>query len=115
MLLQSLLSGKPQIKEDLNQAPQADYRASYGYHTGSGEYVTVHKAQTIATAYRAKNIISDDVAKGRALGASGHLVKPVNRDLLLGLLAQVHRPAGRGTLANGKEGEGGSYANEAAA
>ena len=59
--------------------------------------------------------ISDDVAKGRALGASGHLVKPVNRDLLLGLLAQVHRPAGRGTLANGKEGEGGSYANEAAA
>ena len=63
MLLQSLLSGKPQIKEDLNQAPQADYRASYGYHTGSGEYVTVHKAQTIATAYRAKNIISDDVAK----------------------------------------------------
>ena len=33
--------------------------------------------------------VSDDVQSGRALGASGHLVKPVDREPLLRMLAQV--------------------------
>jgi signal transduction histidine kinase/CheY-like chemotaxis protein len=33
--------------------------------------------------------VSDDVQSGRALGAAGHLVKPVNREPLLRMLAQV--------------------------
>lgn len=63
MLLSSLLSGKPQIKEDGNAAPRGDYEPTWGYRTASGERVSVDGAKTIATAYRAKNIISDDVAK----------------------------------------------------
>lgn len=63
MLLRNLLSGKPKIQEDPNGTPRADYAPSWGYRTDSGEYVTVPGAQSIATAYRAKNIISDDVAK----------------------------------------------------
>jgi HK97 family phage portal protein len=63
MLITSLLSGNPKPKEDPNASPYPDYAPSYGYHTKSGERVTVEKSQSIATAYRAKNIISDDVAK----------------------------------------------------
>src|SRR4030065_2204031 len=63
MLLTELLSGKPKPKEDPNASPRTDYAPSWGYNTESGERVTVSGAQAIATAYRAKNIISDDVAK----------------------------------------------------
>jgi len=63
MLLSSLLSTTKKIKEDHNANPQPDYAPSYGYSTNSGERVTVMGSQSIATAYRAKNIISDDVAK----------------------------------------------------
>ena len=63
MLLTSLLSGQPKPKEDPNATPRSDYAPSYGYSTGSGERVSIAGAQSIATAYRAKNIISDDVAK----------------------------------------------------
>ncbi len=63
MLLTELLSGKPKPKEDPNAAPRQDYAPSWGYRTESGERVNVAGAQAIATAYRAKNIISDDVAK----------------------------------------------------
>ena len=35
--------------------------------------------------------VSDDLQNGRALGASGHLVKPVDREPLLRMLAQVRR------------------------
>jgi signal transduction histidine kinase/ActR/RegA family two-component response regulator len=35
--------------------------------------------------------VSDDVQSGRALGASGHLMKPVDREPLLRMLAQVCR------------------------
>lgn len=63
MLLSSLLSGTPRIKENSAESPGADYVPSYGYATGSGQRISVAGAQSIATAYRAKNIISDDVAK----------------------------------------------------
>lgn len=63
MLLSSLLSGSPKPKEDSSASPRADYAPSWGYRTESGERVSVAGAQSIATAYRAKNIISDDVAK----------------------------------------------------
>jgi CheY-like chemotaxis protein len=33
--------------------------------------------------------VSDDIQKGRELGAAGHLVKPIHREPLLRLLAQV--------------------------
>ncbi len=63
MLLSSLLSSTPKIKEDPNATPRADYETRRGYETRSGERVTVSGSLAIATAYRAKNIISDDVAK----------------------------------------------------
>ncbi len=63
MLLDSLLSGRPKPKEDSSASPRADYAPSWGYRSDSGERVSVAGAQSIATAYRAKNIISDDVAK----------------------------------------------------
>lgn len=63
MIISSLMSGNPQPKEDPNASPRPDYAPSWGYHTQSGERVSVHKAQSISTAYRAKNIISDDVGK----------------------------------------------------
>lgn len=63
MLLSSLFSGNPKPKEDPIESPRSDYAPSWGYTTESGERVTVAGAQSIATAYRAKNILSDDVAK----------------------------------------------------
>lgn len=62
MLISDLFS-KRAIKEDPIATPRADYAPSYGYTTSSGERVGVAVSQSIATAYRAKNIISDDVAK----------------------------------------------------
>lgn len=63
MLISELLSGNPKPKEDPNASPRPDYAPSYGYRTDSGERVSVTGSQAIATTYRAKNIISDDVAK----------------------------------------------------
>jgi HK97 family phage portal protein len=63
MLLTDLLSGRSKPKEDPNASPRTEYAPSWGYTTDSGERVTIAGAQGIATAYRAKNIISDDVAK----------------------------------------------------
>ena len=63
MLLTKLLSGDKTPKIDDRASPKADYAPSWGYRTESGERVTVEGAQGIATAYRAKNILSDDVAK----------------------------------------------------
>jgi HK97 family phage portal protein len=62
MLLSKLFSSNPKIKED-PESPRPDYEPSWGYSTESGERVSVSASMTIATAYRAKNIISDDVAK----------------------------------------------------
>ncbi len=81
MLLDNLLSGRPKPKEDSNASPRADYTPSWGYRSESGERVSVAGAQSIATAYRAKNIISDDVAKMplqviRRLGDSIEQVAP---------------------------------------
>jgi HK97 family phage portal protein len=61
MLLSELFSTTKKVKE--GESPRPDYAPSMGYRTASGEYVSVAAAQKIATAYRAKNIISDDVAK----------------------------------------------------
>jgi CheY-like chemotaxis protein len=33
--------------------------------------------------------VSDDLQKGRSLGASAHLVKPVDRDVLLGQIDRI--------------------------
>ncbi len=63
MLLTELLSGNSKPKEDPNANPRPDYAPSYGYTSQAGERVSVSGSQAIATAYRAKNIISDDVAK----------------------------------------------------
>jgi len=61
-LLSKFLSSNNEIKEAPN-SPRPEYAPSYGYHTESGERVSVFGSQSIATAYRAKNILSDDVAK----------------------------------------------------
>jgi len=63
MLLSSLLSSNTTKIKEAPESPRPDYAPSMGYRTASGELVTPLKAQSIATAYRAKNIISDDVAK----------------------------------------------------
>lgn len=61
MLISELFSTTEKIKED--SQVRMDYGPSYGYRTKSGTVVDVNNSQSIATAYRAKNIISDDVAK----------------------------------------------------
>ncbi|MHB9031918.1 MAG: phage portal protein [Anaerolineae bacterium] len=63
MILTELLSGKPKVVVDSKVTPTADYPPRWGYTSEAGESVTVESSKTIATAYRAKNIISDDVAK----------------------------------------------------
>jgi hypothetical protein len=62
MLIRSLLSTNEKIKDNPDN-PRADYEPTWGYKTASGERVSVEVSKTIATAYRAKNIISDYVAK----------------------------------------------------
>ena len=61
-LLSKFLSSDKKIQE-APESPRPDYAPSFGYHTESGERVSVSSSQSIATAYRAANIISDDVAK----------------------------------------------------
>lgn len=82
MILKELLSGNPAPKVDEKASPHADYVPSYGYTTQSNERVTVLKAQSIASAYRAKNIISDDVAKMplQMMRRSGKAIEQVNPD-----------------------------------
>ncbi len=63
MIIRELLSGAPKVKVDSQESPRAEYAPSWGYSSDAGERVTVAGSQSIATAYRAKNIISDDVAK----------------------------------------------------
>jgi len=63
MLLSELLSSNRKIVEDQKASPKSDYVPSFGYRSQSGELVSIEKSQTLATTYRAKNIISDDVAK----------------------------------------------------
>ncbi|OGO26433.1 MAG: phage portal protein [Chloroflexi bacterium RBG_16_54_11] len=62
MLIEKLLSTDKKIK-DMPNNPRPDYEPSWGYRTESGERVSVEASKAIATAYRAKNIISDDVGK----------------------------------------------------
>jgi len=62
MILKKLLSSDPKIQEN-PEGPSHNYEPSWGYRTESGERVSVEASKSIATAYRAKNIISDDVAK----------------------------------------------------
>lgn len=59
-LLQSLVKSNAPKIDDQN-SPRAEWESSYGRKTKSGETVSVFSAQCIATAYRAKNIISDAV------------------------------------------------------
>ncbi len=61
-LLSKFLSSNNKI-EEAPESPHPDYAPSWGYHTASNERVSVDSARSIATAYRAANIISDDVAK----------------------------------------------------
>jgi HK97 family phage portal protein len=61
-LLSKFLSSNKQITES-PESPRPDYAPSFGYQTESGERVSVASSKCVATAYRAANIISDDVAK----------------------------------------------------
>lgn len=60
MLLKSLVTPNL-LKIDDQNSPRPDYPSSYGYRTKAGEPVSVMASQSIATAYRCKNIISDAV------------------------------------------------------
>jgi len=62
-LLSKFLSSSDKKIEESPESPHADYAPSWGYHTESNERVSVDSARNIATAYRASNIISDDIAK----------------------------------------------------
>lgn len=50
------------VKEDTDNSPRIGYEPAYGRRTQSGQVVSVFSSQCIATAYRAKNIISDSLA-----------------------------------------------------
>ncbi len=63
MLITDLLSSNKKVEVNQESSPRPDYAPSYGYHTESGERVSIFKSESIAVAHRAKNIISDDVAK----------------------------------------------------
>jgi len=63
MLIRELLKSANVKEAPAQEQPRYEYVPSYGYSTEAGEQVTVYRAHSIATAYRAKNIISDDVAK----------------------------------------------------
>jgi HK97 family phage portal protein len=59
-LLQSLINtSDPKI--DTQNSPSAGWESPYGKKSQSGETVSIFSSQCIATAYRAKNIISDAV------------------------------------------------------
>lgn len=60
MFLQKLVKNNSP-KTDSQNSPRPDNPPTGGYPTKSGEQVSVFTSQTIATAYRAKNIISDAV------------------------------------------------------
>jgi len=81
MIISKLLSKNTSVKEDQQANPSVDYAPTFGYRTETGEYVSVTKSKSIATAFRAKNIISDDVAKMpfqmlRKVGRSIEQVQP---------------------------------------
>jgi HK97 family phage portal protein len=63
MILSDLIKNSNKPKEDPRANPRPDYPSPYGAPTVAGERVTVDSSLSIATAYRAKNIIGDDVAK----------------------------------------------------
>jgi HK97 family phage portal protein len=63
MLITDLLSSNRKVDVNQDSSPRADYAPSWGYNTQSGERVSIFKSESIAVAHRAKNIISDDVAK----------------------------------------------------
>lgn len=63
MLIERLLSGRKKIKPAASGQVEVDYPSRRGMRTDSGERVTIDTSMSVATAYRAKNIISDDVAK----------------------------------------------------
>ncbi len=88
MLLQSLLTSNSKPKEDPNTSPRGEYEPSHGRLSNSGEQVSVFSSQCIATAYRAKNIISDAIASiplKNYLRANGAIIEiqedPVTRNL----------------------------------
>lgn len=60
-LLKSLVSSNKPVQVDSQNSPRGEWESSYGKKTKSGETVSVFSSQCIATAYRAKNIISDAV------------------------------------------------------
>lgn len=63
MIISRLVSSNREVNVDAAASPREDYAPSYGYSTAAGERVSLEASHSIATAYRAKNIISDDVAK----------------------------------------------------
>ncbi len=62
-LLQSLFQSNSQPKIDNSNSPRPAYPSSYGEPTIAGERVSVASSMSLATFYRGKNIISDDVGK----------------------------------------------------
>jgi len=82
MILSSLLGSSPAIQEDRQASPTPDYAPSFGYRTEAGERVTPDRARSIATAYRAANIIGDDVAKMpfQQMRRNGRSVEQVQAD-----------------------------------
>ena len=59
-LLKSLIRNTS-VTVDTQNSPRGEYEPSRGRRTQSGQTVSVFSSQSIATAYRAKNIISDAV------------------------------------------------------
>ncbi|NMC30747.1 MAG: phage portal protein [Pelolinea sp.] len=91
MIISEFLSSDKPIKEDPRSTPRPDYAPSYGYSSEAGERVSVNRSQSIATAYRAKNIISDDVAKlpFQVIRKMGRNIKQVQPDPIIRNMAYL--------------------------
>lgn len=62
-LLSNLFKSNKQPELDNEARIRADYPSTWGARTQAGERVSIASSMSVATFYRAKNIISDDVAK----------------------------------------------------
>jgi HK97 family phage portal protein len=82
MLIERFLSTKKEITPASSGQPLEDHSWRYGMRTSSGERVDITAAMSVATAYRAKNIISDDVAKlpFQVFRRNGRLIEQVKAD-----------------------------------
>ncbi len=94
MIISKILKDQATPKIDPNASPRRDMENIHGRRTIAGEKVTPESSKSVATAYRAGNIISDDIAKMpfqqmRRVGKKVEQVQPDGRLYNLAYLLEV--------------------------